>query len=86
MKRQAVIEPDIGHLKQGRRIDRNRLKGEEGDRINAILSVAGMNFRKRAKWLVGFIFYLADNFQYPDYRLQSYYLGRQSEDEFFRID
>ncbi|MFH1888297.1 MAG: hypothetical protein ABIM40_16545 [Pseudomonadota bacterium] len=27
-------------------MDRNRLKGVEGDRINAILSAAGMNFHK----------------------------------------
>ena len=46
MKRRAAIEPGIGHLKREHRMDRNRLKGIEGDRINAILSAAGMNFRK----------------------------------------
>jgi IS5 family transposase len=46
MKRRAAIEPAIGHLKQEHRLDRNRLKGVEGDRINAILSAAGMNFSK----------------------------------------
>lgn len=46
MKRRAAIEPGIGHLKQEHRMDRCRLKGIEGDCFNAILSAAGMNFRK----------------------------------------
>jgi len=46
MKRRAAIEPGIGHLKREHRMDRNRLKGTLGDRINAILSAAGMNFGK----------------------------------------
>jgi len=60
MKRRAAIEPGIGHLKQEHRMDRNRLKGIAGDRINAILSAAGMNFRKLLRFLAGFllIFYL----------------------------
>ena len=51
MKRRAAIEPGIGHLKREHRMDRNRLKGAEGDRINAILSAAGMNFWKLQGWL-----------------------------------
>lgn len=50
MKRRAAIEPGIGHLKREHRMDRNRLKGMLGDRINAILSAAGMNFSKLLKW------------------------------------
>ena len=50
MKRRAAIEPGIGHLKREHRMDRNRLKGKQGDRINAILSAAGMNFAKLLKW------------------------------------
>jgi transposase, IS5 family len=50
MKRRAAIEPGIGHLKREHRMDRNRLKGKAGDRINAILSAAGMNFAKLLKW------------------------------------
>jgi len=46
MKHRAAIEPGIGHLKREHRMDRNRLKGTNGDRINAILSAAGMNFWK----------------------------------------
>ncbi len=51
MKRRAAIEPGIGHMKQEYRMDRNRLKGEEGDKLNAMLSAAGMNFAKLLKWL-----------------------------------
>jgi IS5 family transposase len=50
MKRQAAIEPGIGHLKREHRMDRNRLKGKEGDRIDAILSAVGMNITKLLKW------------------------------------
>jgi IS5 family transposase len=55
MKRRAAIEPGIGHLKREHRMDRNRLKGVEGDRINAILSAAGMNFCKLLKWAAEFL-------------------------------
>lgn len=51
MKRRAAIEPGIGHLKREHRMDRNRLKGKEGDYVNAVLSAAGMNFAKLLKWL-----------------------------------
>jgi len=50
MKRRAAVEPGIGHLKREHRMDRNRLKKTEGDKINAILSAAGMNFSKLTKW------------------------------------
>jgi len=52
MKRRAAIEPGIGHLKHGHRMDRNRLKGAEGDMFNAILSATGMNMSKLVKRLV----------------------------------
>ena len=55
MKRRAAIEPGIGHLKREHRMDRNRLKGIEGDRINAILSAAGMNFYKLLKRVADFL-------------------------------
>ena len=55
MKRRAAIEPGIGHLKQEHRMDRNRLKGMAGDRINAIHSAAGMNVRKLLKFLADFL-------------------------------
>jgi len=46
MRRRAAIEPSIGHLKEHRRMERCRLKGTEGDKVNAVLSAAGMNFAK----------------------------------------
>ena len=55
MKRRAAIEPGIGHLKQEHRMDRNRLKGVVGDRTNALLSAAGMNFSKLLRFLADFL-------------------------------
>jgi transposase, IS5 family len=58
MKRRSAVEPSIGHLKQEHRMDRNRLKGVVGDQINAILSAAGMNFRKLMKFIESFLLYI----------------------------
>lgn len=55
MKRRAAIEPGIGHLKREHRMDRNRLQGKDGDRINAILSAVGMNFTKLLRWAADFL-------------------------------
>ena len=55
MKRRAAVEPGIGHLKHEHRMDRNRLKGKQGDKINAILSAAGMNFSKLLKWVANYL-------------------------------
>jgi len=55
MKRRAAVEPGIGHLKREHRMDRNRLKGVEGDCFNAIMSAAGMNFWKLLKWAADFL-------------------------------
>jgi IS5 family transposase len=46
MKRRAAIEPKIGHLKPDNRMERNRLKGVQGDQLNALLSACGSNLRK----------------------------------------
>jgi len=51
MKRRAAIEPVIGHLKAEHRMDRNYLKGRDGDRINAVLAAAGFNFHLLIRWL-----------------------------------
>lgn len=48
-KRRAAIEPVIGHLKQDNGMQRNYLKGKEGDQINALLSGCGFNIRKLLK-------------------------------------
>lgn len=44
--RRCAIEPIFGHLKSDNRLERNHLQGEDGDRINAILSGCGFNLRK----------------------------------------
>ena len=51
LKRRSAVEPVIGHLKEDHRLDRNFLKGRDGDKINAILAAAGYNFRRIAQWL-----------------------------------
>jgi IS5 family transposase len=55
MKRRAAIEPVIGHVKAEHRMDRNHLKGREGDRINAILAAAGYNFSLLLRWLAAIL-------------------------------
>jgi IS5 family transposase len=69
-KRHSANEPIFGHLKADNRLERNHLKGKDGDRINAILSGCGYNFRKLIRAFFLLIFYrlffaLADdqNFQ-----------------------
>jgi len=51
MRRRAAIEPVIGHLKAEHRMERNYLKGREGDRANAVLAAAGYNFSLLLRWL-----------------------------------
>ena len=51
LRRRGAIEAVIGHVKSDGRLDRNFLKGKDGDRINAILVAAGHNFRLVLKWL-----------------------------------
>ncbi len=48
-RRRAAIEPIIGHLKSDFRLSRNRLKGQIGDEINALMAACAWNLRK---WLV----------------------------------
>jgi len=51
MKRRAAVEPVIGHVKAEHRMDRNYLKGRDGDRINPVLVAAGYNFKLLPRWL-----------------------------------
>lgn len=44
--KRAAIEPIIGHLKSGHRMNRNYLKGVIGDSINVLLAAAAMNFKR----------------------------------------
>lgn len=51
MKRRSAIEPLIGHLKNEGHLGRNYLKGTLGDKINAVLSGIGHNFRLLLRWI-----------------------------------
>ena len=56
MKRRAAVEPVIGHLKNGHRMNRNYLAHTLGDAINPILAAAGYNFRLILKWIRKLLF------------------------------
>jgi hypothetical protein len=60
LRRRVAIEPVIGHLKMDTRLDRNYLLGEEGDRINAILSGCGFNVRKLLRAFFLFLLFWID--------------------------
>jgi transposase, IS5 family len=49
LKHRAAIEPTIGHLKDNKRLDKNRLKGSLGDALNVLFSAAALNFAKLFK-------------------------------------
>ncbi len=51
LKRRSAIEPIIGHMKSEGLMDRNWLKGSDGDRIHAQLCGAGQNLRMILKKL-----------------------------------
>jgi len=55
-RRRSGIEPIIGHTKQDHRMDRNYLKGEVGDKINAILAGCGFNLRKLLRAILLYLF------------------------------
>jgi transposase, IS5 family len=55
-RRRSGIEPIIGHAKQDHRMDRNYLKGTEGDKINAILAGCGFNIRKLLRAILFWLF------------------------------
>ena len=61
MRRRAAIEPVIGHLKAEYRMDRNHLKGRDGDRANAILAAAGYNFHLLLRWFEALLRALLSN-------------------------
>jgi IS5 family transposase len=50
MRRRAAVEPVIGHVKAEHRMERNYLKGRDGDRANAVLAAAGYNFSLLIRW------------------------------------
>ena len=44
-----------GHVKLEHRMERNYLKGRQGDRINAVLAAAGYNFGLLLRWLAALL-------------------------------
>jgi len=46
LKRRSAIEPVISHAKHDHGLNRNPLKGKDGDRINTLLAACGFNLRK----------------------------------------
>jgi transposase, IS5 family len=50
LRRRNGIEPVIGHMKQDGHLERNPLKGIEGDVINAMLCAIGHNLRLLLAW------------------------------------
>ena len=63
-KRRSAIEPVIGHVKSDCRGNRNRLKGSDGDKVNAILAAAAYNFRKLMKGLALLLRLLLNAFRF----------------------
>lgn len=55
MRRRNAIEPIIGHAKSDGLLERNHLKGAEGDAINAILVAAGHNLRLLIAWFAALL-------------------------------
>jgi IS5 family transposase len=62
-KRRSAIEPVIGHMKQDNRMDRNYLKGTDGDKMNAILAACGFNLRKLLRALLWLLFKELERFK-----------------------
>ena len=60
MKRRAAVEPVIGHVKAEHRMERNYLKGRDGDRTNAVLAAAGYNFSLLIRWFEALLRALID--------------------------
>ena len=58
LKRRIAIEPCIGHIKNDDRMDRNHLKGAQGDKINALSAAIGFNLRKLLKGILLRLYWL----------------------------
>jgi IS5 family transposase len=80
-KRRSAIEPLIGHLKSDNRMQRNQLKGKEGDHINAILSACGFNMRK----LIAVFLCLKLIGQYLSQKLRNIISSRRIAEQSFAI-
>jgi hypothetical protein len=50
MRRRNGVEPVLGHMKTDGLLERNHLRGPEGDAVNAILCAIGHNCRLLLTW------------------------------------
>jgi len=64
-RRRSAIEPVIGHMKGDHRMDRNYLKGTDGDKMNAILAACGFNLRKLLRAFFWLLFKELEQFKLP---------------------
>jgi IS5 family transposase len=64
-RRRSAIEPVIGHMKGDHRMDRNYLKGTDGDKMNAILAACGFNLRKLLRVFFWLLFKELEQFKLP---------------------
>jgi IS5 family transposase len=55
LKRRNAIEAVIGHLKKDHGMERNWLKGVEGDQINILMASCGFNMKKLLRAFLSFI-------------------------------
>jgi IS5 family transposase len=62
LRRRSAIESIIGHMKSDNRMDRNYLKGMDGDENNAILAGCGFNMRKLYRAVALFVRFLLGRF------------------------
>jgi IS5 family transposase len=51
LRRRSAIEAVIGHMKTDGHLDRNFLKGRDGDHANAVLTAVGYNLCLVLRWL-----------------------------------
>ena len=56
LRKRTIVEPIIGHLKSDGRMGRNYLKGELGDKQNALMTAVGYNLRLLLKWFKNHFF------------------------------
>lgn len=59
--RRSVVEADIGHMKNDHRLNRNFLKGENGDHVNVMLAACGYNLRAIYRHIVSIFFALLES-------------------------
>jgi len=63
-RRRAAIEPIIGHTKSDFGLERNYLKGEIGDAINAMLAASAFNFKSWMRKSVGQLIFVLNYVKY----------------------